>query len=148
MVIHDIDDDRDTMFVSRSHKLLKGVRSPVNTFHGKGMRRIVPPRKVAWKFRDRHDFHGIDPQLLKIRKFFHGTREGARPAMFINVKGADMRLIDDQLIPHRHVKVIITPVEGFRIIDHPIANGVRHLPDIRVNAGIRALTILLTEERS
>jgi hypothetical protein len=47
VVVNDIYDDSDTMLVGRFNKLLKGIRSAVNTFNGKGMSRIVTPRKIA-----------------------------------------------------------------------------------------------------
>ena len=47
VVVNDIYDDSDTLLVGRFNKSLKGVRSAVNAFNGKGMGRIVPPRKIA-----------------------------------------------------------------------------------------------------
>ena len=124
-----------TMLVGRFNKELECIRPPVNTLNGKGMRRVVTPRKVAWKLRDRHHFHGIDTQLLKIGQFFHGTSERTRLPFNFYVKGADMHLINDKLIPRGHAKVIITPVECFRIIYNSIADRAGHLSGIRINAG-------------
>jgi hypothetical protein len=49
VVVNDIYDDGDTMLVGRLHKPLKCIRPAVKTFNGKGMRRIVTPRKFRLK---------------------------------------------------------------------------------------------------
>ena len=122
MVVDNIHDNSNTMLMGRLHEPLECVRPTVNTRNGKGMRWIVAPRKVARKLRDRHHFHGIDTQVVKVGQFFNGTIQGARLPLFFHVKGADMHLVNDELIPRCHVKGSITPVKGFRIIDNPVAD--------------------------
>ena len=97
VVVNDIYDDSDTMLVGRFHKSLEGIRPAVNAFNGKGMSRIVAPRKVACKLHDRHHFHGIDAQFFKIGQFFNGTIKRPRVSLFFDVKGADVHLVNDEV---------------------------------------------------
>src|SRR4030065_973204 len=99
VVVDNINDDSNTMLMGRLHKSLECIRPTVNTLNGKGMRWLVAPRKVARKLRDRHHFHAINTQLLKVGQFFNGTIQRAWMSLFFNVKSADVHLVNDKLIP-------------------------------------------------
>ena len=140
MVVDDIYDDGDTLFVGRFDKKLKGIRSAVNAFDGKRMSRIVSPRKIACKLHDRHHFDGIDTQFLQVRNFFNGAFKRPRVPLLFNVKGADVHFVNDKLVPRGHGEGFITPlapIEGLSFIDNSVARCVRHFPGIRVDTGER-----------
>ena len=60
-------------------------------------------------------------------------------AHLLDVKCANVHLINDQFIPGGHLKIIIAPVESPGIIDNAIADRIGHLSGIRVDARQRTL---------
>ena len=93
-------------------KEIDGIISPVFkkafAVYGAGVHILV-------KFKDRHQLHGIDAKLLKIRDLFSQTCKSSRvcnPGRGILCKATDMELINDEITDLACGLRHILPVEG------------------------------------
>ena len=100
---------------------------------------VVTPRPVSRKLAHRHDLDRIDAELFQMSQTGRHRGKFARLVdVFLVVERADMKFVDDELVPRREVEVVPLPVEA-RVMDDGVANRIGHLAGIRVDALEHAL---------
>ncbi len=135
VVVDDVEDNRDTVLMAFLDERLERPRPAVGRLHGEEAGRVVTPGAAPLEFGDRHDLDGVNPQLDQVVQSRGDRGEGARPVAPVgwDVKGAHMHLVDHQLVPRGHPKVVPFPVE-VRVVDDRVAVSVGDLAGVGVDA--------------
>lgn len=155
MVVDDVENDREPRRVRRLDELLQRLGTAVGRADGEQVRGVVAPGAVARKFGDWHQLQGIDaepPQMAEAGgdRIQRGGRRVVGPVV---AEGADMHLVNHQLVPGRHGEIVARPVE-LRIGDDAVAGGMRDLARIRIHAreisgtGLQREAVFLSDPRS
>src|SRR5690554_6079592 len=66
MVLHHIQNDGNVFLVTFIYQLFQFSNTPVTILGGKGIDTVIAPVSAARKLGDRHDFDGVNSQLLQI----------------------------------------------------------------------------------
>ena len=95
---------------------------------------VVTPRPVSRKLADRHDLDRIDAQLFQMSQTRRHRGKLARMVdVLLVVERADVKFVDDQLVPRREMEVVPLPVEA-RIVNDGVSDRAGHLAGVRVDA--------------
>ncbi len=132
MVVHDVDDDRDAVSMGVSDEPLEGVRPAVARFDGEQVRWVVAPRDVASELERWHHLHGRDAETLQVLQAAAGAVERA-PKIGRRGEGADVHLVDDEVVPGRHPEFLVAPVEARRVVDDAVADRARDVSGIGIH---------------
>jgi hypothetical protein len=101
VVIHNIHHDPNATLVRFTNEHLETIRTPINALHCKDMRRVVAPRVIACKLRNRHDLDDIHAQPFDMVQFLQSILETTRFSLCVGKKGTDMHFVNDQLVMRR-----------------------------------------------
>ena len=112
MVVDDVEDGGDAEPVGTVDKGAELVRATVETGRRERVDPVIPPAELAGKIRHRHQFETGDPQLGQSWQF-----AGRFLPVPIRRKGADMQLVNDQLLAATAAPPSIGPAERARIDD-------------------------------
>ena len=133
VVVHNVQDHGDSQLMSLLDELLERPRAAIGTFNGENVGRIVPPRKIPGKFGSRHDFDCVHTDCSQMPELLSGVGQGTGSASFYIVESSDVELIDDELIPRRHDKLIVIPRER-RVVDDAVSDRVGDFARVRVDS--------------
>ena len=112
MVVDDVEDDGDPESMGAVDEAAKIHRSAVEPGRCEEVDAVISPTEPAWEFRHGHNFEAGDTELRESRQF---TRSGF-PAS-IRREGADMHLVDDELLARPPAPRTVGPSEVSRIDD-------------------------------
>ena len=132
MVVDDVDDDRDAVGVRVADEALERVRAAVARLDREQVGRVVAPRDVAGELERRHDLDGRHAEVLEVGQPAPGVVERARRVVGRRER-ADVHLVDDEVVPRRHLERVVAPVEAVRVVDDAVADRVRDLPGVRIH---------------
>jgi hypothetical protein len=139
VVVHDVQDHRDTLLVSAFDESLERHRASIGELHREDMGGVVPPRPCPRELGHRHDLDGIDAEPLQMSQTgYYPFELAGLGGILLVVERADMQFVDDERVPRREMEVVPLPVEA-RVIDNGVADRGGHLAGIRVDARERAL---------
>ena len=134
VVVNNVQDHRDALLVGALDELFERQRAAVGGLHREDMGGVVTPRPLSRKLAHRHDLDRIDAELFQMSQTCRHRGELARMVgVLLVVEGADMKFVDDQLVPRREMEVVPLPVEA-RIVNDGVADRAGHLTGIRVDA--------------
>lgn len=111
---------------------LQAEGSPVIRINGKEVRGVVAPGAHACKLPNRHDLNRIHTKALEILEPSRDRNEFPGPEWIIVIKGTNVQLINDELIPGRHGEMIIRPVK-LGIMNDRVTNRACNFPCIGIN---------------
>ena len=87
-----------------SMKPHEAVGPAVGLLDGEGVGRVVAPRVVGGELGGGHELHGVDAQGGQVGQLLGGGAELPRVAAGPVVEGADVQLVDDQVVPAGHLE--------------------------------------------
>jgi hypothetical protein len=136
VVVHDVEDHGDAPPMALLDQRLQRIGAAVGRLDSEDLGRVIAPGTSAGEFGHRHDLDGIDPEILEMPQLFSRRLEGPGPivARVRVVEGADVQLVNDQLIAGADPEVVPLPVES-RIVDDPVAGGIGDLAGVGVDPG-------------
>ena len=124
VVVDDVDQHGDAVFVAGLDESLEGVGPAVGRLDGEGIGRIVAPRTVAGKFVDGHEFHRGNAEHLQISDLVGAVVEGGGQPI-LGVVRAGVHLVDHEIVSPNGAEVRRTaPIERRLIVDDGIAGGI------------------------
>ena len=124
MVVDDVDQHGDAVFVAGLDESLEGVGSAVGRLVGEGIGRIVAPRTIAGKLADGHELHRGYAQRLQISDLVGAVVEGGGQPI-LGVVRAGVHLVDHEIVSPNGAEVRRTaPIERRLIVDDGIAGGI------------------------
>ncbi len=134
VVVDHVEDHRDAFLMGTLDELLERQRAAVGGLHREDMGGVVAPRPVSGELADRHDLNRVDAKTLQMPQTRRHRGELARLVdVLLVVERADVKLVDDQLVPGGDVEVVPLPVEG-RIVNDGVSDRVGYLAGIRVDS--------------
>ena len=131
VVVDDVGDNRDAAGVAGVDQLAQGLRVAVGVFEREQQRGVVAHRALGVEVLARQQLDRVDAEVLQVVEAQHQLVEPAGVAGHV-IEGADVDLVDYQLVPVGHAKVIGRPVEG-RVAHDRIAAGVGGVAAVRVH---------------
>jgi multidrug efflux pump subunit AcrA (membrane-fusion protein) len=89
VIVNNIENNSQTVFVSRSDEFFEGRWTPVLAFNGKNQSGIISPGETSPKLHGRHHLNGIDPEFSQVGKLFDGFIKISRQNSRRVIKSAD-----------------------------------------------------------
>ena len=130
VIVDHVEDNGHALGVAGIDQPLEIIRAAVGVVHGKWVHSVVSPVSTAGKLGDRHEFQGIDAEILEGRQARHYCSKCA-----CRRKGADVQLIDDHLRQGQSAPICVLPDKGL-LIDH--LRGAMHPLRLEVRGRVRA----------
>ena len=91
----------------RLDELLHRVGAPVRVVDRVRQGRVVAHRGCRREIEGRHDFDGVHAHTRQVLELALGFFEGAHGLAELMVERADVQLVDDELVPARHLEVVL-----------------------------------------
>src|SRR5579872_5559274 len=112
MVVDNVENDCDAERMRAIDKALEISGPTIKPRRSKEVYPVITPAELARKLRDRHDFNTGDAKTGERCKL-----AGCRLPCALPSKGADMQLVDDELLPWQATPSHICPTKGVRVND-------------------------------
>ena len=134
MVVDDVEDHGDPAPMRGLDEGLEAVGAAVGALDGEDVGGVVAPGDVPGELHRRHDLHRVDPEPLQMAELVDGIGEGSGRVLVGAMEGADVHLVDDELVPRPSLETAAVPV--VRRIDHDaVADRGRHRAGVGVDPG-------------
>src|SRR5215218_11235385 len=117
VVVDHVEEGHEASGVGVLHEVLEFIRGPVGAFRGERQYAVVAPVTTTRELGERHQLDSRDAKLDKVVELFLDTGEGS-----FGGKGADVQLVQDDLLPGASLPVLVPPSERSGI--HDLARAV------------------------
>src|SRR4051794_4097139 len=107
VVVDHVEEDHEAPVVGVLHEVLEFIRGPVGAFRGVRQYAVVAPVTTTRELGERHQLDRRDAKLDEVVEFFLYTSEGS-----FRGKGADVQLVQDDLLPGASLPVLVSPRES------------------------------------